>query len=261
MTEKTLSELVHKELDGATSGKESAKLKAYLEKNPWARAMQDDLAALARSLRKVSVIEPPRNLKKNVLNAISTARHSAQARRRPVSSIIWDLFAVVRPQYAYAFVAGLLLGIVVYAVILPRQESMTDITSLYGTMLSQDTGPGFQTGESAEIELDQIRGTVTLKHAKGVLLADVELRSQQEAEIVLGFDEKQLEFAAFGRFDGEKTTVMVDRSEVHLLNVGENRYVVLFGARGTPSEPLDLKVFSQGVLVYRKAIPAGQNSE
>jgi len=260
MTEKTLSELVHKELDGATSDKESAELKAYLEKNPRARVFHDELAALARNLRNVSVIDPPRNLKKNIIIAMSRAGTSAQvSRRRPVRSVISDFFTVVRPQFAYAFVAGLLLGIVVYAVLIPREEM--DISSLYGTMLSPETAPGFEAGESATFELEQISGTVTLKHSEGVVLADVSLQSQEEAELVLGFDEKQLEFAGFGRFGSEKTTVTVDGSEVHLLNVGENRYVVLFGAHGTPSEPLDLKVFSHGSLVYQRAIPTGQISE
>ena len=261
MTDEKYLDLLNREIDGVNSQKDSSKLKEYLVKNPEAQELYNELVTVSDVLKKVRVIEPSPNLRKNILNAIPSSKYAVKEKESSLKSLMSALFFRYKMQYAYAFVAGLMVGVVVYSFFATDKHPPSDLTTLYGTMLSPETSEGFQIADVVEIDLDEIAGTVTMKYSKGVVLAEVDLESQKETEIVLEFDENDIRFHSFGQLNSAKNEITVDKNSVGLTNTGENTYVIFFEDKTQSITPMTVKILSSGTLLSQNTVFTGPISE
>ncbi len=254
-------ELINREIDGANSDKEGAKLREHLAKNPEAQQLYEELATVSNVLKKVTIIEPSPNLRKTILNSLPSGKYAAREKRKLFIPQMGALFGVYKLRYAYALVAGIVIGSVAYSIFDAQRSTPSDFSTLYGTMLSHQYALSFETAYYEQVILDELDGTLEIKYAEGVVVAELDLQSQQETEIVLEFDENDLGFLGFGQFQGSKFSVSVDKNNVRLRNMGENRAVFMFTDKTRSISPLNVKIFAAGALVYEKSGPTGRNED
>ncbi|MFZ1946809.1 MAG: hypothetical protein WAW06_04625 [bacterium] len=76
-------DLIHRAVFDAVSDKEKRDLEAYVEKDPGARALLEDLGRMAGMMKGEAEVEPPANLRKRILNLVEAKRHE-MARARMV---------------------------------------------------------------------------------------------------------------------------------------------------------------------------------
>lgn len=261
MTREKYLDLIHREIDGANTPKETAKVKAYLAKDPRAQKLYNDLVAVSNMLSKASVIKPSPNLRKIILNSIPSGKYAVGKSRSPLKLVLNTLFVGYKVQYAYAFAAGLIFGVVVYSFFITDKNSSSEISTLYGTMLSREASASLETADHSKINLDQVTGTVATKYSRGLIVVELNLRAEPGLEIVIEYDENDLGFGGFGQSEDARNTIIVDKNRVRLTSLDENSYILIFRDKTESVTPINVKIFSSDALVYEEALSTGQMSK
>ncbi|MFQ5798291.1 MAG: hypothetical protein ACE5H0_06305 [Bacteroidota bacterium] len=263
MIEEKYLDLIHKEIDGLSTKSESAELSAYLANNLEAQDLYRDLATISRILNNVREVDPPPYLRTNILNSIPSSRYTRKEKRSSLSSVIQSLVVGGNARYAYAVVAGVVLGILAYAVISREIDgsSSSEISTLYGTMLSQEASESLEAGEHVEISLEQAHGTVDIKYSNEIVLVELSLESDQEIDMVIEFDDGDVSFAGFRQLDSPIRTLSIEKSSLRVTNAGNHEYILVFSDQTESISPMSLKVFSEGPLLYEQTVSTGLQDE
>ena len=111
MTRKKYMALINKEIDGIITQKEKDKLHSYLTINLEAKTFYNQLLHTCNLLNKVVKVEPSPNMKKTIMNSIDVNRYPIQKRKATFKSSSSKLFSKINPRVAYAFVSGIIIGI------------------------------------------------------------------------------------------------------------------------------------------------------
>lgn len=270
MIEKTYIDLINKEIDGVNSQEDSDKLKAYIAQNPEAQDLYDELLSMSTMLDKIYKIEPSPTLKKDILDSIPLKKYATKEKkdlfegtRNLLKSLVPTTPLNFNFRYAYAFSAGLIVGITVFFLVIDRtyQNTRVDISDLYGTMILHETSGNLEPAEHVEINLDQVYGKISIMYSKDIVLADVDLKTQQESEIVFEFNEDDISFSGFMRLSSDEINMNASEDYVKLSNIRDHMYVIIFDNKTESVTPMNFKIFSSGDMIYEKVITTGQKSE
>jgi hypothetical protein len=184
MVDEKFVALIHQEIDAENSPDETAKLKAYLAQSTEARKFYDDLAAAANMLREVKAVEPPGNLKKNILRSIQPDRYAIRAKKPAlgsIRSIVDMLFGAPSYQlkYAFVFAFGLMAGVFIYALMssTSQQQAEIDNSNLYGTLARLDAAGNVQAVDSMAVDLKAGRASMRVKSSPKQVIAELHLNT------------------------------------------------------------------------------------
>lgn len=271
MVEQEYIELINKEIDGANSPRDTARLKKYLAKNPEAHRLYDQLVIVSNMLAEVKAVEPSANLKTNILGALRSSKPPIAEKRFAIKSLS-DLLPArsrrplfqVSLRYAYVFALGVMAAIVFLAIFRPSRDDseQLDVSDLYGTMVLPSSSGSMETTDHVGFHLNQADGAVTVKIAENLVLAQMHLQSAQELEMVIEFDESDLSLRAFTTSGGAPGPgLSASRSTLKLAHQGDNTYLVIFANRTQHPTPLRVKIVSSGALLFEKSLATARKSE
>ena len=258
MIAKKYLELIHGEVDGTNSQKQSAKLREYFAENHEARDLYDDLVSLSKTLSQVEEIDPSPNLKKAVLNSIRFDRFAAEKKKNIFRMpLLKPLFVRRNLQFASFFLAGLLLGVAFYSLIQSSTSSFEN-SNLYGTIIPSETADKFETGDYVEFGLESASGTAGLKYSPSTILTELDLVSREDIEIVVTFDSRDLSFSGFGEQQSVENHVTIGQDHVRFAHTGKNKYLLVFNNNAQTGTTVDLKILLAGNLIYETPLSTGQ---
>lgn len=269
MIEKTYIDLINKEIDGVNSQEDSDKLEAYLAENPEAQDLYDDLLSMSTMLNKTDEIDPSPTLKKNILDSIPQKKYAAREKKRVLGgarNFLKSLIPTQAPRsnfrYAYAFSAGLIVGIVALFLVFDKiyQTAEVDVSNLYGAMMLPGSPESLETADYAEINLDQVYGEIHTSYSKDIVLTELDLSTRQECEIVLEFDDDDISFQNFTRLSDRENKLDIGTNYLRLSSIGDNRYVIVFRDKSESVTLMRFKIFVSGDLVYEKDVSTGHTT-
>jgi hypothetical protein len=262
MIEEKYIELMNKDIDGLLSPKENAALQEYLAKNQDAQAFHDDLHMLSKMLDQVVAVDPPSNLKKNILNSIRLKKHVERERRGLLQSLPSFLNMKVNYRYAFSFSAGLIVGLLIYSLFTNlNKNTFLDNSELTGTIFLDGGSEKLRTADKVEVNLEEITGTIEIKYLKNLALAEINLTAQPEIELLIEFDENDVVFDGFRQLDPSASRIEIAENFLSLTNKGKNRYTVVFKKKPSIITPLNFKIFSNGALLFEKTILANKSHD
>ena len=262
-------ELIHQEIDGANSPKESAELGRYLAENPERQNLYNDFLAMSKALQEFEELEPSPNLKKRILNAIQTDKYAIKSPSSAVQtpgflqSLASAISAKANLKYAYAFSLGVLGGMLVYSLLIEgiQKNVSFDNSDLYGTLRQRMASHSFETADFLEINLNEVRGTVKSKVSSSLVVAELHFATPKEIDLVLDFDENDLGFNSFMKLKSNASHPMsVHENSLKLVHLGDNQYVVAFTNKTEAATPMRIKIFSEGVLLHEQTILTSSES-
>jgi anti-sigma factor RsiW len=181
MTEPELLALIHAELDGQLDPQQRAELARRVLADPEARAAREDLLRLGAMLEVVGDVEPPAELKANVLKALPVPV-------TPRSRVQWP---AARWRYA-ALVAGVMgAATLVYETVDGPGPASGEVA---GTMAARRT----QTLDTVTLGGGPVSGRVSLyRDGSGLGLA-LELASTAPVDVVVASDGQTLTVNGLG---------------------------------------------------------------
>jgi hypothetical protein len=255
MIDERYIESINKELDGENTPEESVALKSYLERNPKANELFEDLRSLFAEFDQIRPIDPPRSLKPLILNSIDVSRY-----QRNRASLFGRLFKNVAEvwrakSHALVFSAGVVAGVLVLAMFFDlRIPDDRGTTALTGTIISDEATKHFRAGDAFRVDLGPVQVGLSTKYSNNIVAAELELHSTEEVEVVFGTNGNSLCFSAFKQEEGGTGHLVVGENTSRLKSVGNQTYVLFFTDKKRESTPLDFKVMQQGKILYERTV-------
>ena len=252
-------DLMNSEIDGINTPEESEKLKEYLAADRDAQHLFDDLMSMTKMLCEVQEIEPSSDLKMNVMSTIYATHRKLIKERSYLKSLLSRLQWRIHYRYAYAFSFGLILGILLYSLFfhIGSKGTSIDISKLYGTISLHNDLESFEKGDHIDIQLKETRGTVDILCSGKTVIAEIALETQIEIEMILTFDETDLNISGFIQSNNLSKNVKVIENHVRLTHVGKNTYIIAFRDRTRTGTPLDIQIVSSGNVLFQKTLSTG----
>ncbi|MDZ7359546.1 MAG: hypothetical protein ONB46_02305 [candidate division KSB1 bacterium] len=248
-------ELMHQEIDGANSPKESAKLQAFLASNPEARKLYEELASMSSLLQEVKPVEPPAYLPHVIMNRLPTNRYASRPAANWVAGFREWLATNFSPKSAFAFAGGAIMGIVMYALLVQTtlQSPAEDWSKLSGAMIQRETVENLKTVQTLEINGQNVAGKIDLKNTENLVAAELALDSSQPIEVTISFDEKQLGLKSLTMLDESAASeAIIISGAAQLTHAGSRRYAIIL-TKKAPAVRLEFKIAGAGEVLYEKS--------
>ena len=251
MNEEKYIELINKEISGTITPRESDALHEYLQADPGARKLCDELTETSRLLSEVADVEPPEYLKKRIINSLDFSRYEAK-QSRPVMEFLMKARKLrLKPRFAYTFALGVAVGLVVYSMFLttPTGRYGPGVRDMYGTIGISEVSR-FAPVERVPISLPQARGSVNLLRSDDVLRFEVSVRSPGEFEVVLEYDFAQASFGSLRPRDRGRILLETRGGYVRASGSGEEEFALSFVKETAMAVPFEFTLLVSGEMVH-----------
>ncbi|NIM52091.1 MAG: hypothetical protein GTO22_23085 [Gemmatimonadales bacterium] len=258
-------ELIHREIDGANTPAESAAFRSLIEEDPEAKAFEADLRYVTLLLDRVEDGEPPRHLKRAILDALPQQVRATSGWEAFVnhSRTVVDGFRK-RPRFALAssLCVGLVAGFAAYAALEGTiLTDQSDTVSLTGTFFEPRTADESGTIDEVTIDIDGGSGRVGVRRVQDIVFVELELDAEQELEIRLTFDEGTYDLRGFSRLRSEAGSYLTaEPGRIRITTSGANTHTFALNHEG-PVSPLALSLFDDGKEVFATTLYTRKQSQ
>lgn len=239
MIDSDLEELIQREIDGAATPADTARLHALAATRADVKARLEGQRRAAEALRRAERLDPPARMAADVMAAVRKTRLPAAPMRAPGGKPSW--FRMAGPSaaprlavaMAFTFVVGVGLGIV--AVRQPAfSRSDTDAlsgTSLSGDRIKEKRAAAAHAGWNRSFTRGGVRADVETRTAAGVLVVEIRFESTDAVDIVLEGTGARA-FSVDGAPGGD---VVLGARQVRFTHpAGRRRYTLTFDAKDSP---------------------------
>lgn len=261
MVDREYIELMHLEIDGLISANDRQRLHRYLEAHPEAQQLFDKLHKVCHLLDKVEEVEPVEDLRERILGRIDFDRYvkevRARARPNPLKSLLNTWTYRPRFRYAYAFSAGLVLGLLVSFLLFAEvfEQASVKPSQVSGTVVSQ--AGEWQVLQRLVIDEDAVRGVVVLRRSGRLLQLDVTLQTSGPITLTLQ-KPAQTGLEGFQRVTGRVTSLEIDTGKVQVTSDAATRYRLSFETPTHAVPEMTLTLLSSGTTLYKSILSASQ---
>lgn len=247
-------ELIHREIDGLNSEKESAELKAFLDNNQQAQQLFHELRAVSEKLGEVNIVEPPEHLRTLIMNSIPKYKY-APAKKPGFGQKVAGIF-VLKPrlQLALAFSGGLATGLLLFALFTANNSIPVspDPAALYGTLALQNISNKLPIADQTEFNLEQIQGIAILKKSDNMMFLVMDIRPRTESEIQIDFNKEELSCIGFISNDDSAIALFnIDGRSVRFIPQNNCRIQLFFNKRTGADSALKMTIFESENIVFQ----------
>lgn len=254
MIDKLMLELIHREIDGENSPRESAAVKQRLALDPEAMRLYRELRGLSESCTGMPMLDPPRGLAAAIMGDVRLKPRGRVAPepwqwRRPA---VWVLV-----KYGYALAAGLLLGLFLASPLLNRIRGLGTAESgeLLGSMVRGGLPLDPQWEETRNFGEPDDRGTIRLFRSGGLALVELELPPGPPAQARLEYEPGSVELRGFEQPGETAFGGQLDAGRVVWNCRGGVRYRFLFSCREAREAAIRVVVARSDTRLYSGTIP------
>lgn len=250
MNDADFMDLVEKEISGEISEQERKLLRAYVEEHEEARDAYKKILETSEVLSKVGDLEPPADLKHRIMESIDLGRYEAQRRVKRPS--FWESLLRPRLRLAYAFVLGVVVGLLVYSQSgkVRMADRSTDARHLYGTIAGSDDVKLNKVDE-VSVDLPEVTGKISLIKTGNLLVIEADLRPDHRLDFMVEFDPDRIRFEGFGPPEGVDMRVVTGYGSVTTSGAGEGWYVLARTEPVAETARLGVKLLVSSELVYQ----------
>jgi len=243
MTEKDYIDLMHREVDGLLSETEKVKLQQYLNKNPRFNDLYQEIIQTADLANRIDDVDPPLNLKKNILNSIDSNRYHTNDAVGRERSLLLDWFTSKNSRVVLAFAAGLLVGIILYSVFIidAGQNQQLNNLNFYGT-IGIPENVNFKMLDQISHESSALNGHIRLFKYDAIIWFEINLTPTTQCDLIFSFDQSILRFSDLKPLDYTQTMIDNGQSNLKITLYEPSRFLLLFTQLTPENTLLDLKI-------------------
>jgi hypothetical protein len=240
------------EIDGQNTPEESRELERYLDAHPDARQHFEELCDLGRLFSDVRPLSPPPGLTARI-HAATTARESKRRNRGPFAVVREALRPLPQLRPAYAFVAGLLigLGLLCVATLTVLRGGPDGAYRPYGTMIA-DRGE-LLNSQCVPLELPELYGGACFEHTTNAVDVHLGLSAETQVQIVFEYDD-QVSFEGYTALDDGEHSLAVVPNKMELTHSGDCDYSLHFRDGRRTGSSIRMKVITEDDVLFNQAI-------
>ncbi|MBU8932671.1 MAG: hypothetical protein KOO62_01565 [candidate division Zixibacteria bacterium] len=252
MIDDKIVELMNKVIDGSGSADDKEDLEKHLAENAEVRKYYDDLKATVCILDQVGAVEPPSNLKSNVMHSVRQHyQTNSREESSPRQTIVEIVRSVLNPRYGLSFAAGAAAALLVFSLWTGSSlEGMKmDPSHLAGTLMLDGISEGLVALDRDAFDLDGVSGSIESRVTGKALLIDIKALAVRPNEIILEFDPEQYRFDGFRQHDNPESQIAVKSGLVTMNLVAQHQYTLIFEVLvDEPTETMNCRVCSEGLM-------------
>lgn len=255
MIEKLYIEKMHQEIDDSLTETEQKKLHRYLEANPEAKKLYEDLLQTAQLLGDMPEVEPSPNMIKYIMNSISPKRYAPARTSLKTKSFFPLWLAKPLTKMAFAFSLGSVIGILVYSAITqqwtgPHSMNATDFYGTIGVIGPKDS----DLSKVFHIAASDIHGTVTATKGKEHFTLLTNLKTGQPTEVSIEYDLSSLHYSGFSTTKRTKFSLDPDLNDIRISFLGNAQFNLYFNRTNADVVSVTVHFFANGEWVYTQVI-------
>lgn len=242
MIDDKILDLIEKDIEGRNTEAEAERLKASLASDAKARSYYEDVKRLAELLARVPLADTPPGFAREIMQRVAEKRQPVRSETSSWLATIRSLFAVKHPApFAFSFGAGVAVGALVLFLASQGPSPRSSFDEVSGLMVPPADLHGFETLSTRGFEGDGVSGTVSTKSNGSVILAELEINSRDQANVVLEFPGGALRPKGFHQ-SGTSAVVSMSHEAIELAHSGKSRYTFILETGETASPTLRVKV-------------------
>lgn len=252
MVDEKYAELINREIDHVNSPKQSKKLQEYLKNHPEAQKLYNDLSNISKILSQTKFVDPPENLKKNIISAIPVDRYKANAKKIGLIHYFNTFLFEGKPRFAYAFSGGVLTGIIVILLVLSvlGKNNLINFSNLRGTIGANSSTPIFHAVENLDMDGANLKGNIELSCSDNSVLIKLSLKTPNDVNVIIEFNENEMNILEFKKSNNLGNELIVDKHSLQFSNIGENNYQIVFARKTAALLPFSLKIDSAATILF-----------
>ncbi len=249
-------DLMNQEFDGATPPEQSRELEDYLAGHQEARTYYRELALALNVFEKVAMLNPPEGLVDGILTRLgdqpgSPSEERPTRDRGGLLAACRDLFRLrLQPAYAYTFIGGLVLGLVLFA-------GSNRLTSDFGPelpgYLSGTANHQIELGSETTLDYPGLSGRYSIRRDGADLWLHLELSSAQPAVIQFNHG-PHTALQHYSSNHPKPSTLTASSSVVELNHEGDGNYDLVFRQDMDNQTTITMLVFCEGRLIHTETL-------
>ncbi|HEX9252884.1 MAG TPA: hypothetical protein VF870_11620 [Ignavibacteriaceae bacterium] len=257
MIDKTMIELINKDIDKTISPGEKEKLSQYLKENPDANVLYNELLKAEHMLDKLEDLIPSPNLKERILNSIDYNLYSTKKKNSEVLDYLSSIFAGSRSKFAVSFALGMIAGLIILTVIF-YNSTFHDELNNYNTSgtIGLHKSNIIQT---IDILSEDIYGSVDVSKVNNFYGFDIKLNSQDKYRLLIEFDSANLSLDNFSLNDLNSVSLEQGPDYVQISGSQDLDYFLSFSAKASTSEKFILKILKENREVFKREVFVSKN--
>ncbi len=239
MIDKKYIELMNREIDELISPDEKQHLHNYLSENPEAREYYDGLLSATQALDRLPEPVISDNLNKRIVNLIDFTRYKDNPDKRAAKFI--PRFII---KYAFTFAAGLLAGIVIYALFSTTSMNLSQ-NDISGTIGIEEA----VILREVPINAGDIQGKIALSEKNNLYLIEINLNSVSPVDLLISYPD-QVKLDNFKPGIPGIINLITAGNFIKAENSGPQQYTFSFTNTGTKHSPVHIELAHSGKKVF-----------
>ncbi len=245
-----MMELLNKEIDGVNSKEDSLILQAYLERNPEAACVYEELRELSSILGEARQLTPGAHVNVQIMNAVRSI-----ASRRDVSPSLFSGFRVLLAKPAYTFAIGVALGCILLVTVARfTPEVNADASQLLGTLVNAGTLGNMKNIDTLPVSADGVAGEIITQRSGNALLVKVSLNAARLTTIHMTFEGGLLTFKGYVDLRNTSSQASVRAGALEYTLQGEHEYAILFEGNGSRSGSMTIEGTQGSTTIFSSII-------
>ena len=248
-------ELMNKEIDGLISPQEKADLEDYLSENPAAKKLYQEFKYTTDLLTQVPQFTPSPNLKKRIINSLDFNRYAKNEIGVNLFSWLSRRLHVSRPQLAYIFAFGLIVGFIIHLLFFtqPFDQKSLNLDDLVGTIGIIDS-KGFVSIQKIPIDLPDISGDIEIGKLANFIILTTTLFSQNQYELFIEYNNSEVSFIGMKPQTTPQFLVETRRSRLKISHYGNSNNTLVFQRSDGTKSIINLRIEMYDQVIWSEEI-------
>lgn len=263
MIRRRTKKLIHRYLEGNISPKDKQKLHDLMPENPEISTFIEEMMALETSLHEAARQQPRIDLVEPIMQSVREKEKISPVHQQmrdhhtyshTLVKVVGQLFPSHPWNLAYSFIAGLIIGIIIFGVV-SRQERAISFTEweVSGSMVDK---------HAVEIAVVPVILPALEANIKAYRLPQdftqviVEVTSETSSLINISFRSSGFQVWSLKSVESKPDChIMAGYSSIEIGNLGGNTYLILMKKLTDMEEELIVSIYTDGHLDYTTRLP------
>ncbi len=221
-------DIIQKSIDGTLSNRDETRLKRLLETDDDFRIAYNSHIAVTEALKRVSMVEPPVELHREVMSSIDHFRYRKSAPTPSFATHVVHFFSDMRSAIIFRYVAGFAIGAVATCLVLGTVYYWppVDSTNVGGTI-----GGSVLPGQATSIDHRDFTfmggsGFVDITGDDGQIYAEIEVDANEPVVINVQFAAESAAIVSIEQDRTASSRIVMDANRAVIAQEGTNRYKI-----------------------------------
>ena len=229
MIDNRIIELINCDLDGTISRNEKDELLSSLEKDSEAKEFYFKMTSLTEGLKAVEAVEPPLELKENIMRMLPDVRVRTVDKHGIIESITSYFGEAPKFQLAGSFSFGFAAALVLMMFIIsPERGNLVSPNATMGTMILDETDGGFIEIASTQVQINDNSILISSSRSGSKIKLVMSLLEVPSGEIRIKAVSESLGFISFERLSGLAAAFESVDNYIEIRTISSGEWEIVF---------------------------------